>query len=138
MCSRNGRPVESLAAPWPSRFTFTRICVSLVLRVISACLTFTRSSQRFAQCREQYTVFVRRADVDAQAIVESRVKIAHQHALALERLVGRVGVPHAHKEEVRLGRKYPRPRQGGDGLAEQGAIGANPRRLLFQHVQSLE
>src|SRR3954467_9160209 len=125
MCSRNGRPVKSLAAPWPSRFTFTRIWVSLVLRVISACLTFTRSSQRFPQCRKQYTVFVRRADVDAQAIVEPRVEIAHQHALALERLIGCVGVPHAYQEEVRLGRKHPRSRQGRDGLAEQRAIGTD-------------
>src|SRR3954466_3508183 len=124
MCSRNGRPVESLAAPWPSRFTFTRICVSLVLRVISACLTFTRSLQRFAQCREQYTVFIRRADVDAHAIVEPRVKIAHQDALSLKRLIRCVGVPHAHQKEVRLGSKYPRPRKGGDRLAQHDAIGA--------------
>ena len=36
MCSRNGMPVASLATPFPSRLSRTRICVSLVLRSISA------------------------------------------------------------------------------------------------------
>src|SRR6185295_5234895 len=139
MCSRNGSPVESLAWPRPSRSSLSRICVSLVLRVTSACLISDLSLQRFSQGGEQYTVFIRRADRDAQAIAQRRaVQVLHQHALRAQLLVGAVGVGHPHQEEVRLGRKHGHAVQPPQLLAELLALGADLRRLRFQHLEPLE
>src|ERR1700704_6584745 len=102
MCSRNGSPVVSFAAPLPSRSTRTRIWVSLVLRVTSAVLTmeflWTQRSQRLLQRVEQYTVFIRRADGYAQAVVHRRhVEIFHQNALAPQAFERAVRIGHANK-----------------------------------------
>src|SRR3979411_1341055 len=105
MCSRNGSPVESFAAPLPSRSTRTRIWVSLVLRVTSAVLMMGRSlfSQRLAQRVEQYTVFIRSADGYAQAVAHRRhVEILHQDPLAAQAFEGAVGVGHANHPEIGL------------------------------------
>src|SRR2546421_2114760 len=91
ICSRNGSPVLKRAAPLPSRSTRTRICVSLVLRTTSA----ARVSEGFMEGVEQYTVFLRRADRDAQALRERRMELANQHTLARERFVAALGVRHA-------------------------------------------
>src|SRR3984893_16525625 len=140
MCSRNGSPVESFAAPLPSRSTRTRIWVSLVLRVTSAVLTMEfLSSQRLTQRVEQYTVFVRRADGYAQAIAHRRhVQILHQDALAPQALECAVRVGHANEEEVRLRGKNSHAWQRRQRLSERAAVGANARGLLLQNIQMLQ
>ena len=51
MCSRNGMPVASFATPLPSRFSRTRICVSLVLRSTSAVSHFNASRNAASSIR---------------------------------------------------------------------------------------
>src|SRR6267378_6691888 len=134
MCSRNGSPVESFASPLPSRLSRTRMRVSLVLRTTSA----VRMSKRFLEGGEQYTVFVGRADRDPQAIAQSRMQIPHQHALPLQRFVSPLRPWNAHQEKVRLRRKYRYPGEAGEGRAERCALGPDPRRLLFEHLEPLQ
>src|SRR5207302_10827853 len=134
MCSRNGSPVESFASPLPSTLSRTRIRVSLVLRTTSA----VRMSKRFLEGAEQYTVFLGRADRDAQAVAQSRMQILHQHALAPERLIGALGLENAHQEKVRLRRKHRHPGEALEGRAEGCALGTDARRLIFEHLESLE
>src|SRR5438046_813402 len=134
MCSRNGRPVASLATPRPSRSTFTRIWVSFVLRVTSA----VRISERFLERVEQYTVFIRRADRDAQAVGEAGVEVAHQHALARERLVAARGIGYAQQEEIGRRRKYRQPLHRRKRAMELRALGADLGGLRLEHLQMLE
>src|SRR5207302_9764013 len=134
MCSRNGSPVESFASPLPSTLSRTRIRVSLVLRTTSA----VRMSKRFVEGGEQYTVFLGRADRDAQAIAQSRMQVLHQHALAPERLIGALGLSNAHQEKVRVRRKHRHAGQALEGRAERRALGPDARRLLFEHLEALQ
>src|SRR5689334_8393435 len=101
MCSRNGRPVSSLAAPCPSKFTATVIRVSLVSRVTLAARSGTAGSGRDAkdgiterilagstrrasvlQRGEEHAVLIRRADRDAQTVAQraGRVQILNKDA----------------------------------------------------------
>src|SRR5437899_5191524 len=134
MCSRNGMPVARRATPVPSRSTRTRICVSFVLRATSA----VRISERFLQRAEQYTVFVRRADRDAQAIGERRVQVSHEHALTAQPLVSARGVTHAHQEKSGPRRKHRHALQRAQRAAQSLALGAYLRRLGLEHVEALE
>src|SRR5256885_13698657 len=102
MCSRNGRPVASLATPRPSRSTRTRIWVSFVLRRTSA----VRISERFLERIEQYTVFIRRADRHAKRLSDPRMQVAHQHALPAQGLVRMDGVADTHEKEVGARREH--------------------------------
>src|SRR5689334_2086396 len=102
MCSRNGMPVASCARPLPSSSTRTRIWVSFVLRTTSA----VRISERFFQRIEQNTVFLWRADRNAQRLRDPGMQITDQHALVAQRLVGMVGVSHTHEKEVGARREH--------------------------------
>src|SRR3989442_12167786 len=119
MCSRKGSPVDSFASPLPSTLSRTRIRVSLVLRTTSA----LRMSKRFLEGGEQYTVFVGRADRDAQAIAQSWMQILHQHALPLQRFVSGLCPWHAHQEKVRLRRKYRYTGEAGEGRPNARRLG---------------
>ena len=70
-----------LCLPVPSRLMTTRTCVSLVLRVISAvrfmCDSMILGCQRRAQRGEEGGVFRRRADGDAQTVVQHLVHFTH-------------------------------------------------------------
>src|SRR3954468_22386113 len=134
MCSRNGMPVASRATPVPSRSTRARICVSFVLRTTSA----VRMSERFVQRVEKYTVFIRGADRDAQAVGERRMQVAHQHALALECLVSARGVGHTHQEEIGARRKHAHTGHGAQRHAQALALGPNLGRLCLEHVEPFE
>src|SRR3979490_1495294 len=131
MCWRNRHPVDSFASPLPSRVSRTRIRVSLVLRTTSA----VRMSKRFLEGGEQYTVFVGRADRDPQALAQSWMQILHQHAWPLQRFVSALCPWNAHQEKVRLRRKHRYPGEAGEGGAERRALGPDPRRLLFEHLE---
>src|SRR5207302_3822108 len=134
MCSRKGSPVESFASPLPSTLSRTRIRVSLVLRTTSA----VRMSKPFLEGGEQYTVFLGRADRDAQAIAQPRMQILHQHALALELCIGALRLWHTHQEKVRLRRKHRHAGEALEGRAEPRALGPDERRLLFEHLEALQ
>src|SRR5438309_6765739 len=134
MCSRKGSPVDSFASPLPSTLSRTRMRVSLVSRTTSA----VRMSKRFLEGGEQYTVFVGRADGDPQAIAQSWMQIPHQHALPFQRFVSPLRAWNAHQEKIRLRRKHRYPGEAGEGRAERRALGPDPRRLLFEHLEALQ
>src|SRR5882762_9919663 len=134
MCSRKGSPVDSLASPLPSTLSRTRIWVSLVLRTTSE----VRMSKRFPEGGKQYTVFVGRADRDTQAVAQSWMQILHQHALPLQRFVGPVCLRHTHQKKISLRRKHRYTGEAGEGRAERCALGPDPRRLLFEHLEPLQ
>src|SRR3990172_11635724 len=102
MWSRNGTRVASLFLPLPSRFTETAIRVSVVFRLTVAfrmkgCRSPAPqlipyraprgSGKRLRERLEQPIVLLRRADGQAQAMLEQRVaamQILDQHAAGLE------------------------------------------------------
>src|SRR5262249_42950083 len=148
MCSRNGMPVASLAVPVPSRFTRTRICVSLVLRSTSAVLGFTsfRSFlQRLSQSCDQYTVFLGRADGEPQAVGErwqAAVEVAHEHALCAKAFIDlRAGAGRAldaREEKVGHRRIDLQARQALELGPDALALGEHPGRLLIEHLLVLQ
>src|SRR5689334_22915605 len=118
MWSRNGMPVPSCVRPLPSIASRTLMSVSAVRRSTSALRTdgckgafigvSSRSVAQPLQHVEERIVFLRRADGDAQALREQRVRavqVLHQDARVAQRGEPGIGRRYAHEHEIGLRRE---------------------------------
>src|SRR4051794_39541955 len=107
MCSRNGRPIETLEWPVPSRLSSTRTSVSFVLRctfAIRDCMVVCLATD-FADSIHYVIVLRRRADAESEILAQHRVTthVADEN-VSLEQLSKnpfRIGGG-LHEQEIRL------------------------------------
>src|SRR6185503_19320542 len=100
MCSRNGKPIETLDWPLPSRLSSTRTSVSFVLRwtfAIRDCMVICLATD-FTDCFQHVIILSRHPDAEAEIIAQHRISthIANEN-VAREQL---------SEDPFRIGRRF--------------------------------
>src|SRR4026209_1324861 len=99
MCSRNGKPIETLDCPLPSRLSSTRTSVSFVLRwtfAIRDCMVVCLATD-FTNCFQHVIILFRRAGAES--------KILAQHRIAAHVANENVAREQLAKDAFRIGRR---------------------------------
>src|SRR6185369_5295447 len=99
MCSRNGKPIETLDCPLPSRLSSTRTSVSFVFRwtfAIRACMVVCLATN-FTDCFQDVIVLCGSPD--------AKSKVLAQHRIATHVANENVACEHLGKDTFRIGRR---------------------------------